>query len=694
MRTVSWTVGNGTPTIISIADNATPAEVRVAIQAALDAAAQAAQARGEPATVTLSAGEFIVDGTGAASQGGVGIGSNVTFQGTIAGGVKQTTIKLDDAYDSTDVTGIVRTKSQPGIHDVTIRDLVIEGNGAAASNKVDGIYAGYMPPAGAPPAPHADITIDNVDVSNVSRYGIDPHEQLTNLTIRNSAAHGNGVDGFTLDYIEGGVIENCVAYDNGRHGFNVVTGSRDLVMRDNVAYGNDGNGLVVQPPSQSDDRGLYSYNIAVIGGEFHGNGETGIKINSAKDVTIEGAYVHHNVQHGIRVGISTWNPSLLPFPPPSTERVVIAGNRVENNGGTGGGDAEIDLKSEHGVSIGVSVYGNRIGVVGSPAQYDIKATANVTASVDGNRYGDGTPSVTGLSILDDPAAIGASTLVSLTSGADNHTSGAGRQHIEGLAGNDTIAAGAGIDTLLGGGGDDCLDGGADKDFLIGGDGNDMLNGSTGADWMHGGAGNDIFVIDNAGDIVFELANAGIDTVQSAITFSLLSLPNFENLTLTGSATIHATGNQYANILAGNAAGNRLSSGSGADTLSGGGGNDRLIGGNGKDTMTGGAGSDIFDFNAILESGLGAARDIVTDFSQVAGNDDVIDLLGIDAEAGVAGDQAFTWLGTGALTGAAQLRYFQSGGVTVIQGSTDADTDAEFEIELAGLKTLAAGDFLL
>jgi hypothetical protein len=45
-----------------------------------------------------------------------------------------------------------------------------------------------------------------------------------------------------------------------------------------------------------------------------------------------------------------------------------------------------------------------------------------------------------------------------------------------------------------------------------------------------------------------------------------------------------------------------------------------------------------------------------------------------------------------LTGAAQLGYFTSGGMTVVRASTDADAAAEVEIQLTGTKVLTAGDF--
>ncbi|MFN9176505.1 MAG: beta strand repeat-containing protein, partial [Synechocystis sp.] len=61
--------------------------------------------------------------------------------------------------------------------------------------------------------------------------------------------------------------------------------------------------------------------------------------------------------------------------------------------------------------------------------------------------------------------------------------------------------------------------------------------------------------------------------QSSVTFSIATLTNIENLTLTGTTAINGTGNVGNNILTGNSANNVLDGGAGIDTLKGGAGND-------------------------------------------------------------------------------------------------------------------------
>ncbi len=109
----------------------------------------------------------------------------------------------------------------------------------------------------------------------------------------------------------------------------------------------------------------------------------------------------------------------------------------------------------------------------------------------------------------------------------------------------------------------------------------VLDGGAGVDTMTGCLGNDTYVVDSTQDVIVELAGGGNDTVRTDLSYVLAA--ELENVTLTGTGSVDATGNGGANRLVGNAGNNVLSGGAGADTLDGGAGADTLIGGTGDDT---------------------------------------------------------------------------------------------------------------
>ncbi|ALU90072.1 hemolysin-type calcium binding protein [Herbaspirillum rubrisubalbicans M1] len=160
--------------------------------------------------------------------------------------------------------------------------------------------------------------------------------------------------------------------------------------------------------------------------------------------------------------------------------------------------------------------------------------------------------------------------------ADNNFlyGGAGNDVLIGGVGNDYLDGGSGADTMQGGKGDDIyvvnsagdsilelsgegydrvnaagsyvlnanieelrlLEGGNSNatgnslnNRLIGNSGDNILDGVTGADVMLGGQGNDTYYVDNAGDVVVELAGEGVDVVNSRVSCTLAA--NVENLTL-------------------------------------------------------------------------------------------------------------------------------------------------------------------
>lgn len=121
----------------------------------------------------------------------------------------------------------------------------------------------------------------------------------------------------------------------------------------------------------------------------------------------------------------------------------------------------------------------------------------------------------------------------------------------------------------------------------------------------------------------------------------------------------------------------------ANKLNGNGGNDVLDGHLGNDTYTGGAGADEFRVSQI------GGNEKITDF--VSGVDK-IRLSEIDANTGVAGDQAFTWVGNAAFSNTAgELRAYSQGGQNYVAGDVNGDGVADFTINL-GSATAVASDF--
>ena len=259
-----------------------------------------------------------------------------------------------------------------------------------------------------------------------------------------------------------------------------------------------------------------------------------------------------------------------------------------------------------------------------------------------------------------------------TNASENLTSRQNGASVFGLGGNDTIMGFAGADTLDGGIGNDVLKGGLGNDaFVINstGDvlqdsggidtvrstvsktlalgfehltligtlgltgtgnasantiignagnnvmnglaGNDAINGGAGADRMSGGTENDTYTVDNAGDVVTEGVNQGIDTIRSTVTRTLPV--NVENLVLLGATAINGVGNTLNNVITGNTANNILSGIQASTSMNGSTGNDVLIGGGNKDTMTGGAGLTTSISTSRRDGQTAATRDIITDF---------------------------------------------------------------------------------
>jgi serralysin len=121
-------------------------------------------------------------------------------------------------------------------------------------------------------------------------------------------------------------------------------------------------------------------------------------------------------------------------------------------------------------------------------------------------------------------------------------------------------------------------------------GSDVLVGGAGGDRLTGGSGNDTYTVNNAGDVVAELASQGSDHVKASIaTYALAA--NVEKLTYVGTGDFAGTGDTLDNVITGGTGHDTLRSGGGNDTIYGSAGNDTVHGESGLDLVYGGDGTD-------------------------------------------------------------------------------------------------------
>src|SRR5215510_1614154 len=262
--------------------------------------------------------------------------------------------------------------------------------------------------------------------------------------------------------------------------------------------------------------------------------------------------------------------------------------------------------------------------------------------------------------------------------ADNLWGDDGINDLNGMGGNDT---------LKGFGGNDFLEGGDGADQLFGMNGTDFLFGDGGADdVLRGGIGNDAYIVDSAADLVVEARGEGADTVATSLTYVLPAgseVEFLETVQFDATTALDLVGNEFDNLITGN---------NGSNTVVGSPANDGG-GYDGLDTMTGLGGGDVFVWTSTAESGVaGNEADVITDFNRAEG--DLIAVNLIDADVTVAGNQAFTFTGTGPFTAPGQISFFTTATDTFILFNTDGDANQEMTIRLAGVHAVDASWFVL
>lgn len=259
-------------------------------------------------------------------------------------------------------------------------------------------------------------------------------------------------------------------------------------------------------------------------------------------------------------------------------------------------------------------------------------------------------------------------------------------------------------TIYGGRGVDVLTGGMGHDHFV--FGNDGHWGAT--DRVTGGLGTDELILRGNYSVTFGASQlSGIETLRLlsakdpvhgpvGTNFSYNVTTHDSNLAAGVQMTVDAAPLRGTETLTFNGSAEtdgsfRVFGGHNGDTITGGAGADILQGNDGADVLTGNGGADIFRYVAATDSRT-TSPDQILDFA--AG--DRIDLSPMDAKSG-AGNDAFTWIGGNAFSGAAgELRATASGNTWTVQGDIDGNGVADFQIlvTVADGHPLSAGDFFL
>jgi Ca2+-binding RTX toxin-like protein len=628
--------------------------------------------------------------------------NTITFNVDALGGVAE-----DDAFTTTESTPIVAgdlLADNGSGADATVTDIT-EVNGAAITYGVQ-----ITLPSGALLTIYSDGTFD-----------YDPNGAFDDL-VDASAGAANSTDTDTFTYtVDGGDTATVTITINGE------TDSGDVYVgtsgADTVTGSGTGNTMNLGGGNDTAD-GLGGGDVVngEAGDDTLNGGDQGDKLNGGDDNDTLNGMEHNDILNG--------GAGLDDLVGGNGNDVLDGGAGADDMDGGDGNDiyfvddAGDTITDSSGIDTVKSTLTHTLGadfehltLLGSG---DINGTGNASNNtITGN---DGVNILLGMDGADKLYGMGGKDNIDGGTGADVIDGGDANDIIHGGADNDTATGGAGNDSLWGDDGNDQLDGGdgADKlyggagldkltggigndymyggdgtDTLTGGDGNDMLDGEIGPDKLYGGAGNDVYIVNEYNDVVVENLGEGYDVVRSsAATYTMGD--NLEALELiAGAGDIFGTGNDLANTITGNEGVNVLDGRGGVDTIRGNDGNDVIIGGTGNDLLYGGSGWDVFAVRQESVSLATLETDRIYDLD-IAGGDRV-DLSAIDANANLAGNQAFTFatvLSTfSGAAGEATLTYDAGTDTTYLKLDVNGDKKADYMLRVNGDVTGTSGDVI-
>jgi Ca2+-binding RTX toxin-like protein len=501
-------------------------------------------------------------------------------------------------------------------------------------------------------------------------YGT-PGDDVINGTTDGDALYGLGgndmLSGFGgNDYLDGAAGNDTLDGGTGDDLLHGGTGidhlmggnGQDRLVVDSLASGGSEDGDTFDGGAGID---IIYYNSAA--------GNVGVTVNLLMGAGSGGSTVTgiENIYGTYYADILTGDNSANDFTGLTGDDVMDGGGGDDGLAGGGGDDQLAGGDGDDGLSGGS---GNDV-LDGGAGNDVLGVEAGSSTDFDQVNGGDGNDTL-------DLSNLGWSVVIDLVAGTlDSYPAHASLTGIENVVGSVSPT------TIIGNDADNLLEGGNVSDVLHGGDGNDRLEGGWGADSLYGDAGDDVLADTNSRSDLQTILDGGdgTDTVSYYTGATAVTV----NLTAgTGSG-----GNAQGDILVSI---ENVTGSAGADQITGNALANALNGWAGQDVLRGGGGADRFVFTATSDSQVGAA-DRITDFSHAQANR--VDLSAIDANTGAAGNQAFSFIGTGLFTHhAGELRYVSDGTVTTIAGDINGDGVSDFHIQLTGAIGLVAADFVL
>lgn len=190
-------------------------------------------------------------------------------------------------------SGFIRAFSQ---NNLVFAHFTVDGNRVNQKNDTYSSYGRY----GFYTEACDNVTVDSLAVINFQGYGFDPHGSKDtgryshNLTIVNSYSANNAWDGFTIDQSIEVLLRNNTSVGNGRHGYNIVTGTKNITLLNNTASGNGfwyhtgsrGCGMMIQNNLDYDTRG-----VTVIGNTIINSNDAGVCMNEVDDLVVTNNYI-------------------------------------------------------------------------------------------------------------------------------------------------------------------------------------------------------------------------------------------------------------------------------------------------------------------------------------------------------------------------------------------------------------------